>query len=117
MKLQRKTATRSTFKASRICIFIPGELPQDRHRRRYELALPGEPIVRAWCEYRGVEFRLTDIVGMPKFKWRFSAPDKFAIWMPFVGKLSLKRSLHGEYHVIKVHDYEQLLKALEWWIL
>ena len=113
---QAKTAIRSSYSQATICRFIKGEETQDRHRRRYEMAAECAKTVEAWCEYRGVGFRLTDCDGRPAFKWRFSFPDRFAIWMPWTGKFSCKQSLRGEYHVVKVYDYEQLLKALEWWL-
>lgn len=111
----------SKFGQGRLCHFIPGETPRERHRRRHAAALATAEMVRKWCEYRGVEFRLTKCnhaeVSTPEgWKWDFRMPGKFAQWRPFVGKLSMKTQLvGGDLHHVKVYDTEQLLILLEWW--
>jgi hypothetical protein len=107
---------------SRLVPFIRGETPKERHRRRHASALAHRRQLETWCEYRGIAVRVAS-AGNPDtyvaegWKWDFRVANKFAQWRPFAGKLTCKTDLRSsEVYGIKVHDYEQLLLVLEWWL-
>lgn len=119
--MAKEVPVRSAFGISADCPFRPDETPQERHARRHASAMRRLADVRAWCEYRGVEFRVAgsnhpETTVAEGWKWDFRVPDKFAQWRPFVGKLSLKRNLRGQLFQMKVYGVDQLLVALEWWL-
>lgn len=57
------------------------------------------------------------IDGRDHWTWDFRVPNKFAQWHPYIGKLTAKTELMGNVvHHVKVHDHEQLLRMLDWWL-
>ena len=98
--------------------YIRGERYQDRHRRRHEAAMLHVDTVAAWCAYRGVEsMEVVNKNHSYYTVWTFRCPNKLAVWHPHAGKLTMKPVLMDR-HVfsVKVHDWEQLLVVLEWWL-
>jgi hypothetical protein len=114
---QAKNAIRSKFTVAREVEWIAGEDYRDRHLRRYNAAADARDVVLAWCEHRSVSLSWREENRKPYWSWKFTFPDKFAVWYPYTGKLCLKRKLRDpDYHVMKVHEHHQLLIALEWWL-
>lgn len=98
--------------------FVRGEDADSRHMRRFLSAVENSDKVAAWCESRGVQFsRFRPHESVPFESWRFRTPDKFAQWLPHLGRFIAKPVLRERtVYTQKVYDWEQLLNALDLWL-
>jgi hypothetical protein len=121
--------------------YVPWMPVAERHRQRYEKAMESLPIVRAWCEQRGVQFWVTtNNTGHPhatsfKFKVLLRQDAAVAVWVPGVGRAIARASSKAMSHnrrrkwrrrngrfsrpgtrYAHLHDWHQLLLFLERWL-
>jgi len=113
------------YSASRICCYVPGEEPLDRHARRLAASWEGEPMVRAWCEHRVIQFNVFNRANphphAPSwvFKVQLAKGVSLARWIPALGRFVRIAFLTGKKtsgrKAAKVYDWEELLIMLESW--
>jgi hypothetical protein len=115
----RRFVITDQYRHSRIAEFVPGERHDDRHQRRYDIAMDSIAIIAKWCEFRGVLFRVSgrSAPSITNHVFKFTRPlvKDAAIggWNPARGWAWKSKSARNEKPVyVKVHDWQQLLDFL-----
>ena len=108
MRSRKRNPDKYQVGRSSLVPYVASESWEERHRRRKQVALENKGEVEAWCRKHHWTLRVTN----GGHHWQFRTDkNKLIEWFPSSGKLAIGQNWKEGIHC---HDYQQLLKVLEY---